>query len=37
MNPAPPVTRMFLQSSSGGNFVLPVSTGADFQIPVSWK
>lgn len=35
MNPAPPVTRMFLQSASGSNLVLPVSTGASFQIPES--
>lgn len=37
MNPAPPVTRMFLQSNSGANSVLPVSTGASFQMPESWK
>lgn len=31
MNPAPPVTRMFLASRSGSNRVLPISTGACFQ------
>lgn len=39
MNPAPPVTRMFLQSGSGANLVVPVSTGASRQMPESnrWR
>ena len=35
MKPAPPVTRMFFVSGFGSNFVVPLSTGASFQMPVS--
>jgi hypothetical protein len=34
MKPAPPVTRMFLASGSGSNWVLPLRTGACFQSSV---
>jgi len=35
MNPAPPVTMMFLVSELGSNFVAPLRMGASFQMPVS--
>lgn len=35
MKPAPPVTRTFLVSGFGSNFVVPLSTGASFQMPLS--